>query len=75
MRKVNGSYWTSGTAVFVSSVEASPVTFQAVLHPARRGTFPENAVATAPAAAEDLLIALISVGPQGQVYWAKRLLN
>jgi hypothetical protein len=74
-RESNGSYWTSGSAIFVSSVDASPVTFQTVLHPARRDTRPERRVATAPAAVEDLLVALISVGPDGQVYWAKRLLN
>lgn len=74
-RKVNGSYWTSGTAVFVSAVNASPVTFQVVLHPARPQTSLENAVPTAPASVADLLIALISVGPDGQVYWAERLLN
>jgi hypothetical protein len=56
-------------------VAASPFTLQTVLHPARRETRSEHRVATAPAAVEDLLVALISVGPDGQVYWAKRLLN
>jgi hypothetical protein len=74
-REVDGTYWTSGSAIFVSSVDASPVTFQTVLHPARRETRSEHRVATAPAAVEDLLVALISVGADGQVYWAKRLLN
>ena len=74
-RKVNGSYSTSGSAVFVSTVNASAVTFQFVLHPARPETSPENAAPTAPATVADLLIALISVGPDGQVYWAERLAN
>ncbi|MDX6240242.1 MAG: hypothetical protein QOG10_5062 [Kribbellaceae bacterium] len=74
-REVNGSFWTTGSAVTVSSVDASPVTFAIVLRPARPGTPPEQAVATAPAAASDLLVALINVGPDGQVYWAQRLLN
>jgi len=67
-REVNGSYWTSGSAISVSAMSASPVTFQFVLHPDDRET-------PGPAAVADLLIALISVGPDGQVYWADRLLN
>jgi hypothetical protein len=74
-REINGSFWTSGSAVFVWSVDASPVTFQTVLRPARPGTPPQQMVPTAPAAVEDLLIALNSVGPDGQVYWAQRLLH
>ncbi|MEU8265185.1 hypothetical protein AB0C02_31830 [Micromonospora sp. NPDC048999] len=74
-REINGSFWSSGSAIFVYSADASPVTFQTVLHAARPGTPPEQMVATAPAAVEDLLIALISVGPDGQVYWAQRLLH
>ncbi|MGW4463197.1 hypothetical protein [Micromonospora sp. NPDC004704] len=74
-REVNGSFWSAGSAVTVSSVDASPVTLVVVLHPARRGTPPEQAVATAPVAVTDLLVALINVGPDGQVYWAQRLLN
>jgi hypothetical protein len=56
-------------------VRASPVTFQIVLHPARPGTPIEIAVPTAPATVPDLMIALISVGPDGRLYWAQRLLN
>ncbi|MEV6816598.1 hypothetical protein [Micromonospora sp. NPDC051296] len=74
-REVNGAYWSSGSTIVVSSVDASPVTFAIVLRPAHPATPPEQAVASAPAAASDLLIALISVGPDGQVYWAQRLLN
>ncbi|AVT29144.1 hypothetical protein C6361_06160 [Plantactinospora sp. BC1] len=75
MRKVDGGFVTAGSAVMVSSVDASPVTFVFVLHPQRPGTPPEQAVAAAPAAVSDLLVALISVGPDQQVYWAQRLLN
>jgi hypothetical protein len=74
-REINGSFWAAGDAITVSSADASPVTFVIVLHPARPGTPPEQAVATAPAAVSDLLVALINVGPDGQVYWARRLLN
>lgn len=74
-REINGAFWNAGSAIYVSSVEASPVTFQTVLHEARPGTPPEQMFATAPAAVQDLLVALICVGPNGQVYWAQRLLN
>ncbi|WP_067496722.1 hypothetical protein [Actinoplanes sp. TFC3] len=66
----DGSYWTAGSAVFVTSVGASPVTFQTVLRPGEAGTPVQEAVASGPAAVDDLMVALISVGPDGQVYWA-----
>lgn len=74
-REVDGSHWASGADILVSAVDASPVTFQFVLHPPRPAASAANAVATAPADPADLLIALIGVGPRGQVYWAERLLN
>jgi hypothetical protein len=74
-REIDGTYWSAGSVVFVSSADASPVTFQTVLHRSREGTPATQAVATAPLAAEDMLVALICVGPDGQVYWAQRLLN
>ncbi|MEV0901094.1 hypothetical protein [Actinoplanes sp. NPDC049802] len=70
-----GSTGGAGTAVTVSSMDASPVTFQTVLHAVETGTPAEQMVATAPVAVPDLLVALICVGPDGQVYWAQRLLN
>jgi hypothetical protein len=75
VREVNGSFWSAGNAIAVSSIDASPVTFAIVLHPARPETPPEQMIASAPAAVTDLLVALINVGPDGQVYWAQRLLN
>jgi hypothetical protein len=74
-REVNGQFWTAGIAITVSSVEASPVTLAVVLSRQISGSPPHLAVASAPAAVGDLLVALISVGPDGQVYWAQRLLN
>jgi hypothetical protein len=74
-REINGSFGTAGAAITVSSLDASPVTFAIVLHPARPGTPPELAVPHAPAAVSDLLVALINVGSDGQVYRAQRLLN
>ncbi|SDT39708.1 hypothetical protein [Actinoplanes derwentensis] len=61
----------AGSVVTVSSIDASPVTFQTVLREAQ----PESLVLSGPMAIEDLLVALICVGPDGQVYWAQRLLN
>src|SRR5690349_12992836 len=61
-REIDGSFWTAGDAITVSSVEASPVTFVIVLHPERPGTPSERAAAAAPAAVGDLLVALINVG-------------
>ena len=49
------------------------MTFQTVFNTADQRTSPELQVATAPVAVEDLLVALISVGPDGQVYWAHKL--
>ena len=73
-RQPDGSYGGAGTFI-TSSLDASPVTFQTVFRSARPGTPPNPAVATAPAAVTDLMIVLIGVGPDGQVYWAHRLLN
>jgi hypothetical protein len=73
-RQLDGSY--GGASTFItSSLDASPVTFQTVLRPARPGTPPGSAIATAPAAVGDLMIVLISVGPDGEVHWAHRQLN
>lgn len=74
-REIDGGFYTSGSVVTVASVDATPVTFSFVLHPTRPETPPEFAVASAPATVEDLMVALVSVGPARQVYWAERVLN
>ncbi|MFV2110547.1 hypothetical protein [Micromonospora sp. LOL_015] len=74
-REVNGGFHSSGSVVVVTSVDATPVTYSFVLHPAHPETPPEFAIASAPAAVEDLMVALVSVGPDRQIYWAERLLN
>ncbi|MBW6437125.1 hypothetical protein KZ829_25605 [Actinoplanes hulinensis] len=74
-QEIGGSFRSSGVVVHVSSLDASPVTFQTVLHARNPETPPESMIATAPVAVPDLLVALICVGPEGQVYWAQRLLN
>lgn len=74
IREINGTFWNTASAI-TASIDATPVTFVIVLHPTRPDTPPEQAVANAPAAVSDLLIALINVGPDGLVYWAQRLLH
>lgn len=74
-QQADGSSWASGSAILVESVNASPVTFQTVFRAARPDAPPVHRVATAPVAVDDLLVALISVGPDGQVHGAHRLLN
>lgn len=56
----DGDIW-SGSVVTVSSLDVSPVTFQTVWR--------------SPIELENLLVAVICVGPDGQVYWAQRLVN
>ncbi|AEV84141.1 hypothetical protein ACWT_3118 [Actinoplanes sp. SE50] len=56
-----GGYVSRGNAVHVASVDAAPVTVEVVLPASRNPT--------------DVLIALVSAGPDGQLYWAQRLLN
>ncbi len=51
---------------------ASPVTFVA-LFPYVEEPDPETLMATAPVQMSDLLLALVYMGPDGQVYWAQRL--
>ncbi|MEU4164853.1 hypothetical protein [Actinoplanes sp. NPDC026670] len=65
----------SGGSIITSSVQASPVTFQTVLHAERPETAGGPQVATAPVTTEDMLVALICVGGDGRVHWAQRLLN
>ncbi len=60
-QEADGGFRTTGSVVTVSSVDASPVTFQTVLHTG--------------ATAADMLVGLICAGPDGQVYWAERLVN
>ncbi|MFY1698076.1 hypothetical protein [Solwaraspora sp. WMMA2101] len=74
-REVDGGFYTSGNVVTVTSVDATPVTYSFVLHPAHPDNPAEFAVASAPAAVDDLMVALISIGPDRQIYWAERLLN
>ncbi|UQU61650.1 hypothetical protein COUCH_21640 [Couchioplanes caeruleus] len=49
------------------------MTFAAVLHPADPRARPQEAVMSAPVALADVMLVLIGVGPDGQVYWAHQL--
>ncbi|MFC4071770.1 hypothetical protein [Actinoplanes subglobosus] len=72
-RESGGSFWGAGNIITVSSLDASPVTFQTVLHAERPDTPAGARVATAPVTTQDMLIALICVGGDGRVHWAQRL--
>ena len=74
-RHVNGSWSDAGSAIYVSAADATPLTFVAVFPYVEKPLPPEQAVVTAPIATPDLLVALVSVGPDEQVYWAQRLVG
>jgi len=69
-REVDGQWWDPGNSVFVSASDATPLTFVALFPSADTPQRPESAIPTAPVALSDLLVALVHVGPDGQVYWA-----
>ncbi|WP_232233896.1 hypothetical protein [Micromonospora chokoriensis] len=71
--KVGDHEWRSnGNRLGVFDETASPLTFVArfpyLADAARKPT-----IATAPVGMSDLLLALVYLGPDGQVYWAQRL--
>ncbi|MET7805990.1 hypothetical protein [Micromonospora chersina] len=71
--KEGNTWWSYGSRLAVSDGNASPLTFVAPF-PYLEG--PQRAAAkaaTAPVAMSDLLLALVYMGPEGQVYWAQRL--
>ncbi|MEV4628272.1 hypothetical protein AB0J90_18555 [Micromonospora sp. NPDC049523] len=74
-RQVNGTWWDAGSSMYVAAADATPLTFVALFPAAKPLDQPEVAIATAPVAISDLLVALISMGPDGQLYWAQRLLG
>jgi hypothetical protein len=71
-REIDGSFRSPGDFI-TADADASPVTFAAVLHPADPRARPQEAVMSAPVTLDDVLLVLIGVGPDGQVYWAQRL--
>ncbi|MEU7679231.1 hypothetical protein AB0C42_30970 [Micromonospora taraxaci] len=71
--KVGDGEWRSnGNRLAVYDETASPLTFVA-LFPYVADAARKPTVATAPVGMSDLLLALVYLGPNGQVYWAQRL--
>ncbi|WP_236647775.1 MULTISPECIES: hypothetical protein [Micromonospora] len=71
--KVRDNEWRdNGGRLGVADENASPLTFVA-LFPYLEKPDREPTIATAPVAMSDLLLALVYMGPDGQVYWAQRL--
>ncbi|GAB3947738.1 hypothetical protein [Micromonospora vulcania] len=71
--KVGENEWrSSGNRLGVSDEKATPLTFVARF-PYLEKPDREPTIATAPVAMADLLLALVYMGPDGQVYWAQRL--
>ncbi|MFC3502040.1 hypothetical protein ACFOOK_13865 [Micromonospora krabiensis] len=65
--------WRSnGNRLHVADETAAPLAFVA-LFPYLEEPHPEASMATAPVALSDLLLAMVYLGPDGQVYWAQRL--
>ncbi len=75
--EVDGTWWESGECVFGSVADAAPVAFAAIFPAAAHALQPGpgRGIPTAPVALSDLLVALVNVGPDGQIYWAQRLLG
>ncbi|WP_259275713.1 hypothetical protein [Micromonospora chalcea] len=70
--RVSEHEWLSvGSRLGIHDAGASPLTFVA-LFPHRDRT-ERTPIATAPVTLPDLLLALVHMGPDGQVYWAQRL--
>ncbi|MGW3888819.1 hypothetical protein ACWD69_09030 [Micromonospora chokoriensis] len=71
--KVGDNEWRSnGNRLAVYDETASPLTFVALL-PYVADAARKPTVATAPVEMSDLLLALVYLGPDGQIYWAQRL--
>jgi hypothetical protein len=73
--EVDGGWQNGGSSLSVAAADATPLTFVALFPAGERLHQPEQAFATAPIAISDLMVALISMGPDGQFYWAHRLLG
>ncbi|GAA4572144.1 hypothetical protein GCM10023176_34430 [Micromonospora coerulea] len=71
-RRVGDIFVTSSERVAVFDEDASPLTFVARF-PDVEEPDQEPKIATAPVAISDLLLALVYIGPDEQVYWAQRL--
>jgi hypothetical protein len=57
----------------VDDQEASPLTFVANFPPNQDQPLPRTAITTAPVGVPDLLLAMVCIGSDDQIYWAHRL--
>ena len=73
-RHSDKGWYSSGDAVYVYDLGASPVTLVA-LFPALTPLPAELQRATAPVAVSDLLLAMVYVGQDDQIFWAQRLVG
>ncbi|GAA1626340.1 hypothetical protein [Catellatospora bangladeshensis] len=65
--------WLGSTTTVMTSPAGGPITFVATFPAQRRETPQPPTYATAPVNRDDLLVALVFIGPDRQVYWAQRL--
>ncbi|GAB2938725.1 hypothetical protein GCM10027280_28670 [Micromonospora polyrhachis] len=72
-QEVDGGWMNAGSSISVAAADATPVTFVGIFPEAKRLQQATPMIATAPVAISDLLVAFISMGPDGQLYWAQRL--
>jgi hypothetical protein len=70
----NQTFMSAGNSVSVFT-EASPVGFVALFPAADKAPGQRPVYATAPVSRSDLLLALVYIGSDRQVYWAQRLLG
>lgn len=70
-KKIGETEWLSeGSVVWANDQEASPLTFVAHFPPVRDPRLP---AVTGPIAMSDLLLAVVYIGSDNQIYWAHRL--
>ncbi|WP_446219475.1 hypothetical protein [Micromonospora sp. IBHARD004] len=75
-KKSGEDTWLSeGSVIWVDDQEASPLTFVATFPPTQEQPQPQRqaAVTTAPVVIPDLLLAMVCIGSDDQIYWAHRL--
>jgi hypothetical protein len=69
------TYQSGGMSITVTGPKASPVGFVALFPAADDATTPFPYFATAPVSPSNLMMALVFIGPDRQIYWAHRLLG
>lgn len=73
-RKTGEDTWLSeGSMVWVDDQEGSPLTFAARFPQGQAGSGTQTAGSGEPVAISDLLLAVVCIGSDDQIYWAHRL--